>query len=315
MDFLDMKNVLIIGLGSAGKKHVDALNKLEKEAVTIYALRNNPESADNYKQVKNIKSLDDLPSIPDFAIISNPTSLHAVEIAKLLKYEIPLLIEKPVVSSLKDGIRIQKEIKAKNISTHVGCNLRFLKAMQFTKDFLHKEALTINEVNIYGGSDLSQWRPHQDFRKSYSANEALGGGIHMDWIHELDYLYWLFGAPSESIKVFGRKSSLAINSIDYANYTFTYPDFYASVILNYYRKDRKRTMEVVTSTGTLLLEVELGNVYFDNKKIFAHSENIVDTYTHQMEYFLNILKKNTQSMNDFNHALTVLKMCLPNEKA
>jgi len=310
-----MRKVLIIGLGSAGKKHVDALNKLEKEAVTIFALRNNPESAGNYKQVKNIKSFEDLTSTPDFAIISNPTSLHALQIEELLKYEIPLLIEKPVVSNLKDGFRIQEKIESKNIFTHVGCNLRFLKVMKFTKDFLQKEALKINEVNIYGGSDLSQWRPHQDFRKSYSANEDLGGGIHMDWIHELDYLYWLFGAPTEATKVFGRKSSLGINSIDYANYTFTYPDFHASVILNYYRKDRKRTMEVVTSTGTLLLEVELGNVYFNNKKIYAHPENLIDTYTYQMEYFLNILKNNTKSMNDFNHALTVLKMCLPNEKA
>ncbi len=310
-----MKQVLIIGLGSAGKKHVDALNKLEKDGVNIFALRNDPEKADTYKQVKNIKSLDDLPSTPDFAIISNPTSLHALQISSLLKYEIPLLIEKPAVSTIADGIQIQNEIKAKNIFTHVGCNLRFLKIMEFTKRFLEEKNMRINEVNIYGGSDLSQWRPHQDFRKSYSANENLGGGIHMDWIHELDYLYWLFGAPKEASKVFGRKSSLAINSIDYANYVFTYSDFHASVILNYYRKDRKRTMEVVTSTGTLLVEVELGNVYFENEKIFSHQESIIDTYTYQMQYFLKILEKNTRSMNDFHHALTVLKMCLPNEKA
>lgn len=315
MDFLNKMEVLIIGLGSAGKKHVDALNKLEKEAVNISALRNDPSKADIYHQVKNIKSLEDLQKTPDFAIISNPTSLHAFQIEQLLKYEIPLLIEKPAVSTIADGIRIQKEINAKNIFTHVGCNLRFLKVMEFTKEFLQKKEQRINEVNIYGGSDLSQWRPHQDFRKSYSANENLGGGIHMDWIHELDYLYWLFGTPEDATKKFGRKSSLAINSIDYANYIFTYPDFHASVILNYYRKDRKRTMEVVTSTGTLLVEIELGNVYFDNKKIFSQQENLIDTYTYQMEYFLAILKNNTKSMNDFNHALTVLKMTLPNEKA
>jgi len=310
-----MKKVLIVGLGSAGKKHVDALVHLKKEQVSIFALRNDPKHADIYERVKNIRTLKDLTQVPDFAIISNPTSLHAFQIEQLLKYKIPLLIEKPVVSTIDDGIRIQREIKAKNIFTHVGCNLRFLKVMQFTKKFLEEKTLRINEVNIYGGSDLSQWRPHQDFRKSYSANEELGGGIHMDWIHELDYLYWLFGEPENSTKVFGRKSSLAINSIDYANYIFTYPDYFASVILNYYRKDRKRTLEVVTSTGTLLVEIELGNVYFNNEKIFSHSETLIDTYTCQMEYFLNILKNKTNSMNDFDHALTVLKMCLPNEKA
>jgi len=225
-----------------------------------------------------------------------------------------LLIEKPVVDNINAGIQLQKEIESKNILTHVGCNLRFLEIMKFTKNFLIEKKLRINEVNIYGGSDLSQWRPHQDFRKSYSANENLGGGIHMDWIHELDYLYWLLGEPIGATKVFGRKSALKINSIDYANYIFEYSDFHASVILNYYRKDRKRTFEVVASTGTLLVELELGNIYFNSKKIFNQKEAIIETYTNQMKYFLNSINTNTPSMNDFNHALTVLKMCLPNEK-
>ncbi len=310
-----MKKVLVIGLGSAGKNHVNALNKIENNKIDIFALRNNPKHAKTYQDVRNIASLDDLLTIPDFAIIANPTSLHAQQIENILEYKIPLLIEKPVVTTLADGIRIQKEITRKNITTHVSCNLRFLKVMQFTKKFLAEKTLRINEVNIYGGSDLSQWRPHQDFRKSYSANEELGGGIHMDWIHELDYLYWLFGEPEDATKVFGRKSSMAINSIDYANYIFTYPEFYASIILNYYRKDRKRTMEVVTSTGTLLVEVELGDVYFAGEKIFSYSEPLINTYTSQMEYFLKTLKNDTVSMNNFDHALTVLKMCLPDEKA
>jgi len=131
--------------------------------------------------------------------------------------------------------------------------LRFLECIGFIKEkiqFLNNRAL--NEVNVYCGSYLPEWRPGIDYKKSYSANPELGGGVHRDLIHELDYLYWLFGQPKAVNRFLRSQSSLAISSFDYANYLLDYDGFSANVILNYFRRDAKRSMELVFSDEDLV---------------------------------------------------------------
>ena len=137
-------------------------------------------------------------------------------------------------------------ITNKGIKSYVACNLRFLDCISFIKDnlpqLLNKK---LNEVNVYCGSYLPDWRPNADFRAAYSAKAELGGGVHLDLIHELDYVYWLLGIPKQVNRTFKSQSSLSIGSIDYANYILDYNGFCANVVLNYYRRDSKRTLELV----------------------------------------------------------------------
>ncbi len=308
-----MKTVVIIGLGSAGKKHVDSLLELKKNTIDIFALRNKSSNVSKYKNVINIFDLEELTRKPDCFIVSNPTALHFETIKPLLRFKKPIFIEKPVVMNLTQATKLEIALSKNPVLTYVGCNLRFLKVLQFSKDFLTNQSLRINEINIYGGSYLPNWRPTQDFKLSYSANTSMGGGIHLDFIHEIDYLFWLVGKPLGSTKIFRSHSSLNINAVDYANFCFIYKDFVVSVILNYYRMDRKRTCEIVTDSGTILIEIENGKVYFNQKLIFESEQTILDTYTDQMRYFLDCVKAETKPFNDFTEAFEVLKMCLKNE--
>lgn len=302
--------VVIIGLGSIGRKHVDALLKISKERFDIYALRRPESTAPDYTNVTNIYDLSTMDFQPDFFIISNPTSLHFETIQKLLNFNKPLFIEKPLVMKVENGEVLADALAKKPVLNYVGCNLRFLEVLRFAKQYITDQNLRVNEVNIYGGSHMPSWRPHLDFRKSYSANKEMGGGIHLDFIHDIDYLFWFFGAPNDSHKVLRSQSSLDISAIDYANYTYFYDNFVASVILNYFRKDRKRIFEIVCKNGTLLIEVEKGKVYFDEQLIFQTEQSIIDTYTDQMKYFINCIETKTTPMNEVSEAFEILKMCL-----
>lgn len=301
--------ILIVGLGSIGKKHIKALQSLLPDT-EIFALRSKIK-AEKLHDIINIFKLEEVASFKiDFAIISNPTSEHKKTISQLIPFGFPLFIEKPLYSSLdiEDVITL---INKKGIGTYVACNLRFLDCIKFIKNMLPQMPnKKLNEVNVYCGSYLPDWRPSIDFRKTYSAEENLGGGVHLDLIHELDYLYWLFGIPKLVTRKFKSQSSLNISSFDYANYILDYDGFCAGVVLNYYRRDPKRTLELIFEDETWNIDLLKNQITCNNKIIFSSEQRISDTYQAQMEYYIQCLIKQTGTFGTISDAYSVLKICL-----
>jgi predicted dehydrogenase len=305
-------NVLIIGLGSIAAKHILSLQALPDE-VTIYALRSSKD-ANLVEGITNIYDLENRDF--DFAIISNPTQLHVQYIGILADKNINMMIEKPPLSNLDEASVLIKKIKEKDIKTYVACNLRFHPCLVFIKKYLSQNnTKKINEVNVYCGSYLPDWRPNKDFRQIYSAIPELGGGVHLDLFHELDYTHWLFGKPLQSTSFKKNLSSLHIEAIDYANYVLEYQDFTASIVLNYFRKDAKRTIEIVFEDQTITIDLIKNTIvnHLGEKLFEAINFKIIDTYKDQMQFFVNSLKANQKQMNTFADSVEVLKTCLDNE--
>ena len=302
-------NVLINGLGSIAKKHITAIRETAP-GTAIYALRS-IAGATPYEDVINVQKGASLPVKPDFVIISNPTSLHRQSIEESIAFGCPLFIEKPVLSSTEGADELLRRLEANNILTYVACNLRFHPVLQRLKEYLSDKSPRINEVNIYCGSYLPSWRPGQDYTKSYSASAEMGGGVHLDLIHEIDYAYWLFGKPQDVMSIRRKVSSLQINSVDFAAYHLLYPEFVVNIILNYYRKDAKRTIEVLTEDGTISADLVNGQLSNENNEALRDGPaNIAGTYSAQMRYFIENISRQQQPMNSFRESLDVLKIAL-----
>jgi predicted dehydrogenase len=302
--------ILIIGLGSIGKKHVNAILSLYPLA-QIFALRSN-SPCDQYLNVINIFDKKDIPKDLSFIIISNITSFHEQTINEMIGLNYPLFIEKPVLSNLNNFKQLSDKIHENSIQTYIACNLRFHPALQFIKHYIEVNHPRINEVNIYSGSYLPDWRPGKDFRKIYSANEEEGGGVHLDLIHEIDYCTWLFGFPVESISMKTNNSSLHISAVDNARYFFKYLDFTAGIVLNYFRKDAKRQIEIITENETIVIDIIKNKVHTstNNQNLFENDFNILETYEHQMKYFIDCIQAKQRTMNDFDYAVEVLKLAI-----
>lgn len=304
--------IVIIGLGSIGKKHVKSIQAILPHA-EIIALRSGRES-ESITGVNDIYTFDEIAFEKiEFAIISNPTSEHLKTISKLIKYNFPFFIEKPLHSNL-DVENIIDTINHKGIITYVACNLRFLDCIKYIKSKIPQlQNKKLNEVNVYCGSYLPEWRSNADFRKAYSANADLGGGVHIDLIHEIDYLYWFFGKPVSACRYFGNQSSLSISAFDYANYLLEYDGFCANVILNYYRKDPKRSLELVFENETWEVDLLKNQVICGNEILFSSEQTISDTYFSQMQYYIHCISVKENTFNTVNNALDVLKICLGND--
>ena len=231
--------ILIVGLGSIGKKHVDALLKINKSFI-IYSYRSS-KNLEIYKSVINIYKIDEIEKLNlDLIIISNPTSFHKSTLEQLKALKIPVFIEKPLFHRLNISETVHF-YEFNNIFSYMGCNLRFLDSLLYLKNKILVNDQEINEINVYCGSYLPSWRKG-NFRENYSTNPELGGGIHLDSIHEIDYIYWLFGYPVNIHSVLKNQSSLKIKSVDYANYTLDYGKFCVNIIMNYFRKHTKRRL-------------------------------------------------------------------------
>ncbi|MEE9437824.1 MAG: Gfo/Idh/MocA family oxidoreductase, partial [Saprospiraceae bacterium] len=200
--------VLIIGLGSIARKHISALQDFKPKNLQLFALR----SGRNSQSISRVTDIFDYATAykisPDFIMISNNTSQHVKTILAVIEWGIPLFIEKPLSHTLNGIDQLFQKLIDHKTKSYIACNLRHLEVIQYLKHDLLQKIERINEVNVYCGSYLPSWRPNVNFRKSYSSNEELGGGVHLDLIHEIDYTYFLFGKPVSKNSLFGKRSNL-----------------------------------------------------------------------------------------------------------
>tara|TARA_B100000579_G_scaffold437776_1_gene468952 strand:- start:2407 stop:3318 length:912 start_codon:yes stop_codon:yes gene_type:complete len=301
--------VLIIGLGSIGKRHISVIKKLQPKT-KFYALRSSKKSKD-YEDIVNLNSWEEVAEYNfDFSIVSSPSSLHLKHIEKLSKYNLPVFVEKPLCVSRSELKKIN--VDKFHMMTYVGLNMRFHPLIIYLKNFLNNSDFKIYEINAYHGSYMPSWRPG-NHKKIYSSNNELGGGVHLDLIHEPDLLHFLFGLPKKILKSFRKVSNITIDSIDSSKLIFEYEDFSATITLNYFRKDKKRILEIVTDKNTLEVDFVKGTItdlHVNKKLLQLKGDLMAESYELQMEFWLDSLKEKNKKINNLLESKQLLNMIL-----
>lgn len=299
--------ILVIGYGSIAKKHKAAMDSVDSSS-EWFALRSRPD-AESIDGVTSVFSWNDIADL-DFILISNPTSKHLETLIKAADLGKPMMIEKPLFHELsKEAEELVQQIKESDIPTYVACNLRFHPVIQFLKRTIKKD--DVIEVNAYCGSYLPDWRPNADYRDVYSARKELGGGVHLDLIHEIDYLCYLMGVPKNVQSYVRQKSTLEINSPDVAHYILEYPSASAFVTLNYYRQRPKRQLEIVMTNDTWTADLISGKVVNQtNDTVFSEPFEIQTTYKLQMQHMVDVVLGKATSMNMITEGYRTLRYCM-----
>ncbi len=306
-------NVLIVGLGSIAKKHINALQELYANDLTVYALRHSA-SPSQEPGVTNLLPGDAIPEV-DFVLISNPTGFHADSVERWSKLGKPIFLEKPPVETLEQGRAVQSLLKSQPVPVYVGFNMRFHPVIQYLKHEF-SELDKVLEVKVYCGSYLPDWRPGYDYKYHYGPDGAMGTGVHLELIHELDYTRWIFGEPQSVHSHIVNTQTLGIAAADYAHYLFSYPGKSITIDLNYYRRDAQRYVEVVTQNHVWKGDLRTAQIFCDGKLVKEWpGYSVLETYTEQLKYFCERVMIDQPYMNNFDESLNVMKICLPNEKS
>lgn len=191
-----MLNVGIIGFGKMGMLHGALLNGSKKAKVVAicdksFVMRFGFKKI--YKKVNCYTEVDKMlkENKLDMLIVATPTFNHLESVRKGLEEGCSVFVEKPLVSNLKDALKLQELKNKYKGKIQVGLCNRYIPAFHKGKLLIQKQVvgdiLKVEAVMYIG----DVFEPHTGWR--YKKNIS-GGGVLMDFgIHMIDMLYWYFG--------------------------------------------------------------------------------------------------------------------------
>ena len=319
-----LRCVLIVGLGSIGRRHARIVRALYP-SVKLIALRHQRDYTESLEnglgvdcQVYSISEAVDCS--PDIAIIANPASFHIDVALPLAKAGIHLLVEKPIAADTKKIQQLLDCCKKNNCLVMVAYNLRFLPSLGYLQDCLRRNTIgNILSVRIEAGQNLRSWRPGINYRNSVSAQKVLGGGVLRELSHELDYLLWMFGEVAWVSAYLSKQSNLEIDVEDTAHLLLGFmkdgrqKTLVASVNIDFIRYDPTRRCTVIGESGSLVWDGIEGsvNLYTEKHgeiKLFSDKPERNYTYREELRHFVDCVENERHPLIAAEDGLLVLQV-------
>lgn len=178
-------NVVILGLGALGKRHLSSI--LESELMLdVYCYDINENAMDNFewkdkynnKKLIIVDTMNDLPAVVDFALFSMTADARRIMFDKLISLckVKNILFEKVLFQCIDDYCYVGEKLKNLNINAWVNCSRRQMHCYQELKKDLSKA--TKMDITISGG----EW------------------GLACNLIHKLDLIEFLSDSSSTVIE-------------------------------------------------------------------------------------------------------------------
>lgn len=244
--------VLVLGAGSSGRRHAREFHAAGADVAVADPDPSRAEAADIGRPVPY-----DLDQLADYdgVVVASPTAYHGEQTLAILATPAFALIEKPLAAGVDE---LEEIVRLGAGRVMVGYNLRLHRPLKRVVELVHAGcAGRVSSVRLWFGSWLPDWRPAVDYRTTYSARAALGGGILLDSIHELDVLVWLLGLGRYEIlgAIVDRLGSLEIDVEDTVKALLRHESgVVAELSLDYLSRRYRRGIEVIGDQATLRLD-------------------------------------------------------------
>lgn len=297
MDSNEVMTVVIVGLGSIGRRHLANLRQEQPQARIIVLSRPGSSHPDSRLADRLVHSMEDvLNEAPHCAIIAGPASEHVSTALALARRGVHLLVEKPLSHTLDGVDELIKECSARQLVLMPGYTLRFIPSLMVLKQALSEGRigrLLIARAEV--GQYLPDWRPGTDYRQSVSARAELGGGALLELSHEIDYLRWLAGDVKRITALAARVSDLEMDAEDSAEIAVEFDNgALGSISLNMLARPGGRFCRLVGELGTLewdAIRSETRWYNADTKMWTVLSQQVQggrnDMYLAELRHFLN----------------------------
>ena len=316
-----INRILIVSIGSIGKRHLRLARKLMPNA-DIRILRHLPTNkVPEYSDGCFFSIEESIVFAPQIAVIANPAPFHIPIAQALAEMGVHLLIEKPLSSSLNGVMKLLETCQKQGTVLLTGYNLRFLPSLQRFRDLLGEGIIgKVLSVRCEIGQYLPSWRPESDYRQGVSAQHELGGGVLLEISHELDYLRWIFGEVDWVKATLSHQSSLEIDVEDTAHLTLGFVStvnghqLIATVNLDFIRHDTTRLCVAIGEKGSLRWNGLTGEVSFykagakEWRELFSYPYQRDDSYLAEWKNFIACVTEHDTPLVTGEDGLKVLQI-------
>ena len=310
--------VLVVGCGSIGRRHARNLKSLGVRQLGF--CDTSPEALKQCCEELHGEVFRDYGEAlekfaPDVVLICTPPVYHVEEALAALQAQAHVFIEKPL-SHESSGIQaLITEARRRDRNVQIGYNMRFHPGLQIVKELIDSGKIgRVLWLSAEAGQYLPDWRPWQHYRESYSARRELGGGIILDGSHELDYICWLLGRPTEVTCRAEHLSSLDVDVEDSAWIYLSFPERRrAELHLDFVQRTYTRTCKVVGETGTVVWDFGAQEVRWflaeqPGWKGIPYVFEANDMYVAEIAHFLESLGNKTGPMVDLEQGRDVIRV-------
>ena len=317
--------ILIIGLGSMGKRRIRNLMALKEEDIIAFDLKEERrKEAEEKYGIRTFAEFEDaMREKPNVFIISVPPDIHLQYQKFAVNNDIHFFTEASVVDEGLD--EIIELVKLKGIIGVPSSTLRFHPSIKKIKELVdNKKIGKLCTFTHHSGQFLPDWHPWEEIDDFYVSQKATGGGREIV-PYELSWITWIFGEVS-SVSGLVRNSlnfGEGINDIFHALITFK-SGLVAHLLVDVVSRYAYRHFKLLGENGVIewdwnQKQVGLYNPMNQSWKYFkqesgkaeeGYNVNIIEEiYIDEMRHFLNAVRKKEKyhySLEDDKKVLNIL---------
>jgi len=314
-------NILIVGFGSIGQRHLQNLLKnYPRNSYYVLKKSNNKDVIKDckviandiytyYKNINFITHIEDIDKI-NVAFICNNTSQHIKYALELTKNGIDLFIEKPLSNDSKQLDLLNKLILEHKTICMIGFQAKFHPVFLKLQELIQTQRVTF--VHSKWLTYLPKWHPYEDYKKRYAATKLEGGGVTLTMIHEIDILHSLFPDLKLIHSVSGNYSSIGIEAEDYLMVNFESKNTAISLNLSFAQIKEERAITINTNEQTIIGDfikntIEIYNLNNQHETIkFQIQRN--ELFEKEVEHFFSIIHSRQPELNTVSESIDIQKI-------
>jgi predicted dehydrogenase len=266
----NQRHILVIGGGSAGKRHARNLTQLGAQIAIMDPRQDRRETGNEaIARTASYATLEEALVDPmQYAgvVVASPTTFHIEQTVAALDAGLPVLLEKPLCKNIDEVQPLLSRVQNGAPPVLLGYTYRWWQPLYDLKQRLVAgEIGRVLHVRAMMSAHLADWHPWEPYQEFFMSSAELGGGALLDESHMIDLMVYFFGVPDA---VFGKVetlSSLDIDTDDNVDLWLIYPDgLRVWIHLDLYGRPHRREMAFVGEKGTLEWTFDPNRVRFGN---------------------------------------------------